>query len=81
MGFIFPGMPQRIAQQDEYIRTALRLPPDLHARVHEAADKAGRSFNAELIARIAASFDTGLEDRIARLESAVFPEPKRKVAR
>lgn len=35
--------------QDDYIRTALRVPPDLHKEIHEAADKAGRSFNAQLV--------------------------------
>lgn len=43
--------------QDDYIRTALRVPPDLHKRIHEAADKAGRSFNAELIDRLSSTFD------------------------
>ncbi|MEJ5128186.1 hypothetical protein WH367_19255 [Comamonas sp. MYb21] len=35
--------------QDDYIRTALRVPPDLHKVIHAAADKAGRSFNAQLV--------------------------------
>lgn len=38
--------------QDDYIRTALRVPPDLHKEIHQAADKAGRSFNAELLERL-----------------------------
>ncbi|GAB2731665.1 Arc family DNA-binding protein [Comamonas sediminis] len=42
--------------QDDYIRTALRVPPDLHKEIHEAADRAGRSFNAELIERLSRSF-------------------------
>lgn len=55
--------------QDEYIRTALRLPPELHQRIHQAADKAGRSFNAELIARISGSFDSqSIEARLASIE-------------
>ena len=58
--------------QDEYVRTALRLPPDLHNKVHQAADAAGRSFNAEIIARLAASFEGHpLEARVAALEKAV----------
>lgn len=40
--------------QDNFVRTALRLPPDLHKRVHEEAEISGRTFNAELIARIEA---------------------------
>lgn len=42
--------------QDNFVRTALRLPPELHKRVHEAAAACERTFNAELIARIEASF-------------------------
>lgn len=38
--------------QDDYIRTALRLPRDLHADVQAAAEKAGRSMNAEIIDRL-----------------------------
>jgi hypothetical protein len=43
--------------QDDYIRTALRVPPDLHKALHEAADAAGHSFNAEIIGRLQGSFD------------------------
>ena len=42
--------------QDEYIRTALRVPPELHRALHEAADKNGRSFNAEILGRLVESF-------------------------
>lgn len=43
--------------QDDFIRTALRLPPDLHRAIHEASDAAQRSFNAEIISRLSASFE------------------------
>lgn len=36
--------------QSDYIKTALRLPPELHAAVHESAKASGRTFNAEVIA-------------------------------
>ena len=42
--------------QDEYIRTALRVPPGLHKAIHESADNFGRSFNAEIVARLQESF-------------------------
>lgn len=42
--------------QDNFQKTALRLPKELHARLHEAATKTGRSYNAEIIARLEASF-------------------------
>lgn len=43
--------------QDDYIRTALRVPPELHSALHKAADESERSFNAEIIERLKASFD------------------------
>ena len=48
-----------MAKQDDYIKTALRLPADLHARIQLAAEKAGRSMNAELINRLDMSFEKG----------------------
>lgn len=45
-----------MATQDDYIRTALRVPPDLHAQIHEAAKANTRTFNAEIVARLQASF-------------------------
>lgn len=45
-----------MATQDDYIRTALRVPPDLHAQIHEAAKGNNRTFNAEIVARLQASF-------------------------
>lgn len=45
-----------MARQDDYIRTALRLPPDIHKALHDSADASGKSFNAEIIARLQASF-------------------------
>jgi len=38
-----------MASQDDFIRTALRVPPALHAKIHEAAKAAGRTFNAEIV--------------------------------
>lgn len=46
-----------MAKQDDFIRTALRVPPDLHARIHAAADAAGRTFNAEIVRRLTESFE------------------------
>lgn len=47
-----------MATQDDYIRTALRVPPDLHSKIHEAAKLNNRTFNAEIVARLHRSFDT-----------------------
>lgn len=49
------GMVTRLNQSD-YVKTALRLPPEVHAQIHQAADKSGRSYNAEIVARLEASF-------------------------
>ena len=45
-----------MAKQDDYIKTALRLPTALHTRIQLAAEKAGRSMNAEIISRVEQSF-------------------------
>lgn len=45
-----------MASQDDFIRTALRVPPELHAQIHSAAEEAGRTFNAEINQRLSATF-------------------------
>lgn len=42
--------------QQGYVKTALRLPPQLHAALHQAAEQSGRSFNAELVSRLESTF-------------------------
>lgn len=39
-------------------KTALRLPRDLHDMVVESSRQFGRSMNAEIVARLRASFDS-----------------------
>lgn len=53
-----------MATQDDYIKTALRLPRHLHADATVAAGEAGRSLNAELIHRIGQSVDTAHLHRV-----------------
>lgn len=43
-----------MANQDDFIKTALRLPRGLHARIQSSAAAAGRSMNAEIIDRLQA---------------------------
>lgn len=43
-----------MAREDPQMK--LRLPPELKARVEEAARAAGRSINAEIVQRLQASF-------------------------
>lgn len=45
------------APQDDWHKTGLRLPKELHHQLHEAAAASGRSYNAEIVARLEASFD------------------------
>lgn len=42
--------------QDDFLKTALRLPKDLHARLVESAAANGRSLNSEINERLVASF-------------------------
>lgn len=65
--------------QDDYIRTALRVPPDLHARIHESAKASGRTFNAEIVARLEASFERAksIEDPSTWDEMAVLLRTRR----
>ena len=41
--------------QDDYAKTALRLPRDLHRAVHEAAKQQDRSFNGQIVALLRAA--------------------------
>lgn len=44
--------PPKKQQQKDYVKTALRLPPDLHARLKADAEIAGRSLNAEIVSSL-----------------------------
>lgn len=46
----------KITGQDDYQKTALRVPRDLHAKIIEAAKANNRTMNAEIIARLERSF-------------------------
>ena len=59
------GMATSIDQKN-FVKTALRLPPELHAAVHASAQKAGRSYNAELVFLI---------ERALTLPAAFIPAP------
>lgn len=47
--------PKTYSQKD-FVKTALRLPPDLHAALHTAAHQAERGFNAEILHRLRSTF-------------------------
>lgn len=44
-----------MAKQDDYIKTALRLPRELHADLCQSAQQMGRSLNADIISRLTKS--------------------------
>ena len=44
-------------KQNDYHKTALRLPQDLHKKIKEAAKTNGMSMNAEIIARLEKSME------------------------
>lgn len=58
--------------QDDYVRTSLRLPPELHNRMREAAMQADRSLNDELIVRLTNSFEMEpIKAQLDRIEASL----------
>lgn len=45
-----------MATQKDFIKTALRVPRDLHAALHESAAESERTFNAEILHRLRSTF-------------------------
>lgn len=45
-----------MSTQKDFVKTALRLPPDLHAALHESAAESERTFNAEILYRLRSTF-------------------------
>lgn len=43
--------------QKDFIKTALRVPSNLHCLVHKGAKENGRSFNAEVLYRLEKSYE------------------------
>lgn len=41
--------------QENWVRTALRVPRDLHERLHKTAEQRDRSFNNEIVSRLRGS--------------------------
>lgn len=66
--------------QDDYIRTALRVPPDLHKQLHEAAKAADRTFNAEILSRLQQSFEPSISAQAMNLAPTIV-RLERDVAR
>ncbi len=46
-----------MATQDDYQRITVRLPPDIHEKLTQAANSSAKSVNAEIVSRLEASFE------------------------
>lgn len=46
-------------KQADFVATALRMPKELHERLHAAAKASGRSYNSEMLHRLQGSFEGG----------------------
>lgn len=61
----------------DIVPLGLRMPPDLKEQIESASKQNGRSMNAEIVARLQASFDkqgTRLEDIPASIEVSEYAE-------
>lgn len=47
--------PLQQTKQQDHIKTAVRIPPELHSELVAAAEQNGHSLNAEMLARLNAS--------------------------
>lgn len=63
--------PIKKLDQSDYIKSSLKLPPDLHAEVVESAVIHGRSMNAEIIARLQTRQFDDLRRQIAELKAMI----------
>jgi metal-responsive CopG/Arc/MetJ family transcriptional regulator len=64
------------APQDDWHKTGLRLPKELHAQLHEAAAKEGRSYNSEIVARLQRSFEAERETAKDTVITRVYKVPE-----
>jgi DNA-binding transcriptional regulator GbsR (MarR family) len=61
-----------MSRQDDYVKTAIRLPRDLHRKLISDAAENERSLNAEMIERLSASDASGsIAEQVAKLTRVV----------
>lgn len=58
--------PIQKSKQDDFVRTALRLPPDLHKAIKAAGDLNGWGMNVEILIRLRASTLEAKVDHLAQ---------------
>ncbi|MYM31510.1 Arc family DNA-binding protein [Duganella sp. CY15W] len=61
--------PAKKLLQKDYIQSAVRFPPKLHAQLKASADENGRSLNTEILARLEAGPSKEVLAEIAELKS------------
>lgn len=63
-----------IGKQMTIVKTALRVPEQLHERLHKSAEDAGRSYNAEIIKRLEDSYSPSASNLAAFGTGALIDE-------
>lgn len=61
--------PARKTIQDDWIKTALRLPRDLHAELQAGADINAQSLNAEILQRLQLRQHQAVMDELAEVKA------------
>jgi Arc-like DNA binding domain len=59
----------KASTQEKYVKSAIRFPPDVHAQVQAAAERNGRSLNAEVIDRLRTDRLEAIERDIDEIKS------------
>lgn len=68
----------QLSNQDDFIKTAFRLPRDLHAAIQKSATNSGRSMNAEIIALLEATFSDSRREAAIEDIKSLLDEQYRK---
>lgn len=71
-----------LVMKSDLHRSQYRLPEDLYERLLKSSQREGRSLNAEIVARLEASFQTPVAEQLATLldaQTAKLIEEIRKV--
>lgn len=61
--------PAKKTTQSDYIKTALRLPPDLHAEILADAERHGHSMNTEILFRLRAAAPGRLPAELSEIKA------------
>lgn len=61
--------PTKKTTQSDYIKTALRLPPDLHAEILAEANRLGHSMNTEILMRLRAAAPGRLPSEVQEIKT------------